>query len=89
MRAHRIVSNPFWALVVVAATLFCITVLALLMLGHGDAAAPVNRILSRYGSPLVICEVVVILLAALAALAFDRRQTLRTRSDHQTPPSED
>lgn len=70
-------TNPFWGLVIVAGTAFCVTILAYLASGFGSPAAPMNRFFTRYGFLLVCIETGVIVAAGIAALAVDRRQTLR------------
>lgn len=77
--------NPFFRLVVLATVAFVVTILALVAAMLGDPAAPVNRLLDRYGGVLLAGEVVTIGLAGLLALVLDRWQTVQARQ----PPSAD
>jgi hypothetical protein len=83
--------NPFFQLTAAAATLFVITVLALVASMFGDPDAPQTAFLNERGGTLIAVEVVAILTLGLSALIVDRRRTLRQtlEAPPSTPPVED
>ena len=77
MNTNRRRANPFWGLVVLAATAFCVTILAYLASGLGNPATPLNQFFTRHGFRLVCGEAAFIVVTGMLALGVDRRHTLR------------
>ena len=69
----------------VAAGVFGVTILALIAVVIGDSQSPGARWLNRHAGSIFAVEVAAILVLGFAAMAQDRRQTLREQSD-VTPP---
>lgn len=69
---------------------FVVTIFALIATIFGDTRSPVARWLNRNVGALLAVEVAAILVIGFAAMAQDRRQTLRERneSDETKPNSE-
>ena len=91
--SNRPARNPFFLLTAILAAIFVVTNLAFVASMLGDPLAPLAQLLDRYGTMLVVIEVVAILIAGLLALTIDRAQTLRAqrselppRNEPRTPP---
>ncbi len=67
---------------------FVVTILALIAVVIGDSQSPGARWLNRNCGSLFAVEVGAILVLGYAAMAQDRKQTLRERGDSD-PPSPD
>lgn len=68
-------------LVVPAASIFAITVLALIAIIFSDPRAPVAQFLDRHGNTLLLAEFVVVISLSLLAMTMDRIQTLRAQNN--------
>ena len=84
--------NPFFPLVALSSTAFAITVLALIVGAVlADPAAPLNRLLDRYGGRILAVEFATIFVTGLLALVLDRRQSAPATPDarpHSLPEGE-
>jgi hypothetical protein len=60
-----------------ATALFVLTVLVMIATVFGDAEAPFNAWLNRYGTLLLTGEVALVALTAGAAIAWDQRASRR------------
>ena len=69
--------NIFFRYVIIASSIFVITILALLASVLGDGQAPGYRWLNRHGTTLIVFEVIAIGVTGLLALVIDRRRILR------------
>ena len=78
-------SRILFHLTAAIATAFVITILAMISMTLGDAAAPINPWFDRHGGTLMLLEVAGIVVFGLAAMTADRRETLRTRARHDSP----
>jgi hypothetical protein len=67
--------NPFFALTAAFAALFVVTILILVATVFGDPAAPMARLIDRYGGGLLAVEVIGLLVCGFVAMAVDRRQS--------------
>ncbi len=74
--------NPFFPLVVFSATVFVVTILAMVAVIFSDPAAPLAKFLNAHAGRLIAAEVAVTLVVGLLALIVDR---LQTRRGSQTP----
>jgi methylated-DNA-[protein]-cysteine S-methyltransferase len=72
-------SRILFTLTAVAATLFVITILAMIAMLLGDPVAPVNEWFNRHGGTVFIVEVCAIGALGLSAMIVDRRETLRSQ----------
>ena len=73
----------------VAAGVFGVTILALIAVVIGDSQSPGARWLNRHAGSIFAVEVAAILVLGFAAMAQDRRQTLREKRDAEPPTSPD
>ena len=73
----------------VAAGVFGVTILALIAVVIGDSQSPGARWLNRNAGAIFAVEVAAILVLGFAAMAQDRRQTLRENRDAESPPTQD
>lgn len=73
----------------VAAGVFGVTILALIAVVIGDSQSPGARWLNRHAGSIFAVEVAAILVLGFAAMAQDRRQTLRENRDAESPPTQD
>ena len=58
--------------------LFVVTIFALIAILFGDPAAPIAKLLDRYGMRLIVGEMCAILLAGTSAMTVDRWQARTT-----------
>ncbi|MBI5757666.1 MAG: hypothetical protein HZA46_04020 [Planctomycetales bacterium] len=86
--SNRPARNPFFLLTAILAAIFVVTNLALVASMLGDPLAPLTQLLERFGTMLVVIEVVAILIAGLLALTIDRTQTLRAQRSELPPRNE-
>ena len=80
--------NPaslLFRLTALVAGVFGVTILALIAVVIGNSQSPGARWLNRNAGAIFAVEVAAILVLGFAAMAQDRRQTLREQSD-VTPP---
>lgn len=89
MRHRPKPASLLFRLTAVAAGLFVVTILALIAIVIGNSQTPGARWLNRHAGSLFAVEVVAILGLGFAAMAQDRRQTLRDRERDETPKSSD
>ncbi|GDY08959.1 MAG: hypothetical protein DWI21_06405 [Planctomycetota bacterium] len=86
-------ASLLFRLTAVAAGLFVVTILALIAIVISNSHSPGAVWLNRNASPLFAVEVAAILGLGFAAMAQDRKQTLREQKDAEpsptTPPSQD
>ena len=75
-------------LVVPATAVFVVTVLSLIAVLFSDPRAPLARLLDRHGNQLLLAELVVVLLLAFVAMAFDRWRSLQAAKDILPPVEE-
>lgn len=75
-------------LVVPAASIFAITVLALIAIIFSDPRAPVAQFLDRHGNTLLLAEFVLVISLSLLAMTMDRIQTLQARRNSPDPSSQ-
>src|SRR5690606_2153926 len=86
--------NPFFPMVLCSATIFILTILAMVAVIFSDPRAPVAKFLDAHAGRLIVAEVIVTLFVGLCALVVDRLQTRRRksaaepRSNSQTPAAE-
>lgn len=81
--------NPFWMLLIVAASGFCISVVAYVAAGFGDRTHPLNQFFNQHGGATTTGFAVATMLLGGLALTVDRRQTLRALrdgTDERRPP---
>ncbi len=64
-------------LTAIAAAVFIVTILALVSLIFGDTRSPAAMWLDRNAASLIAVEVIAVLALGFAAMADDRRRTLR------------
>lgn len=69
--------NVFFRLLIPVATLFVITVLAMVATMFGDRRAPVVAFLDEYGGTLIAVEAAATVLLGILAMTVDRLRTLR------------
>ncbi len=74
--------NPFFPMVLFSATVFVLTILAMVAVIFSDPNAPVAKFFNANAGRLIAAEVVVTLVVGLLALIMDR---LQTRRGSQTP----
>ena len=81
--------NPFFPMVLFSASLFVLTILAMVAVIFSDPNAPAAKFLNAHASRLIAAEVIVTLVLGLLALVVDRRQTLRRKSqtEHRSDSS--
>lgn len=87
MRHRPKPASLLFRLTAVAAGLFVVTILALIAVVIGNSPSPGARWLDRNAIPVFAVEVAAILGLGFAAMAQDRRQTLRERRDSDTHTS--
>ena len=87
MRHRPQPASLLFRLSAVAAGIFGVTILALIAVVIGDSQSPGARWLNRHASIIFAVEVTAILVLGFAAMAQDRRQTLRERKDSVPPES--
>lgn len=83
-RPHKPASLLF-RLTAVAAGVFVVTILALIAIVIGNSQSPGARWLNRNAGSVFAVEVAVILVLGFAAMAQDRKQTLRERNSADQP----
>jgi hypothetical protein len=82
----RVPNNVLFTLLIPTVFIFCGTVLAYLMAGFGNPAAPINRLIDRYAFTALLVEAAVVLVIGVLAMTVDRRRTLaRSRPDSTDP----
>ena len=93
MRSPPKPASLLFRLTAVAAGVFVVTILALIAILIGNSQSPGARWLDRNAISLFAVEVAAILGLGFAAMAQDRKQTLREQSEADAsptaPPSED
>lgn len=65
--------NIFFRLAAGLVALFVVTIFALIATMFGDPAAPVAKLLDRYGMQLIVGEMFAILIVGTLAMTIDRR----------------
>jgi hypothetical protein len=80
-------SRILFQLTALAATVFIITILALVATLIGDPAAPINDWFNRNGTTLLIVEVVSIIVFGLAAMTADRQESKHAKPAAEPPKS--
>ena len=65
--------NLFFRLAAGLVALFVVTIFALIATMLGDPAAPVARLLDKYGMQLIVGEMFAILIVGTLAMTIDRR----------------
>lgn len=81
--------NVLFRGVIVATVLFVVTLLAIIATLFGDPAAaksPAEAFLNAYGWRLCGLEVAAIVVLGIAAMAVDRRQSVRYQAGGETAP---
>lgn len=78
-------ASLLFRLTAVAGIGFVVTILALIAVVIGDSQSPGARWLNRNSGSLFAVEVAAIFVLGYAAMAQDRKQTLRERRDSDTP----
>lgn len=82
--SNRGKQNPFFAMVLCSASIFILTILAMVAALFGDPRAPVAKFLNAHAGRLIGAEVVVTLVVGLCALVVDRLQSRRRMTaEHQ------
>ena len=89
MRHRPQPASLLFRLTAVAAGLFGVTILALIVIVISNTQSPGARWLNRHAGLVFAIEVAAILGIGFAAMAQDRRQTLREQRDAEPPPSQD
>ena len=89
MRHRPQPASLLFRLTAVAAGLFGVTILALIVIVISNTQSPGARWLNRHAGLVFAIEVAAILGIGFAAMAQDRRQTLREQRDAESPPSQD
>ncbi len=79
-------TSLLFRLTAIAGIVFVVTILALIAIVIGNSQSPGARWLNRNAGSLFAVEVAAILVLGYAAMAQDRKQTLRQR-DEVEPPS--
>jgi len=74
---ESLLTNPFWAVVVLSGGGFAITCLMSVAATMGDPRGPMNQLVTAYGTTAVTIEAATLILAGLLAMTVDRVQTLR------------
>jgi hypothetical protein len=77
--------NPFFAMVLFSASIFILTILAMVAVIFSDPRAPVARFFEAHAGRLIVAEVAVTLALGFLALAVDRLQSRRGISSTQEP----
>jgi hypothetical protein len=72
--------NPFFPMVLFSASVFILTILAMVAVIFSDPRAPVARFFDAHAGRLIIAEVIVTLIVGFLALVVDRHQNRRDRS---------
>jgi len=80
-------SRVLFQLTAFSATVFVITILAMVAMLLGDPDAPVQRWFNAHGGTVMAIEVVATVLLGLAAMTADRRETLHAMKSVAPPPS--
>ncbi|MES2790261.1 MAG: hypothetical protein V4719_11670 [Planctomycetota bacterium] len=75
--------NLFFRMAAGLVLLFVITIFALIAILFGDPAAPIAKLLDRYGMQLIIVEMCAILITGALAMTVDRWQVLRASQPTQ------
>lgn len=75
--SNRRKSNPFFAMVLCSASIFVLTILAMVAALLGDPRAPMAKFLDAHAGRLIAAEVIVTLVVGLFALVVDRWQNRR------------
>ena len=81
MTAGKKPFNPFWVLLSVSATLFCISALAWIAAGFSQTTSPLTQFMNARGATLIIAEAAVTIVLGLFALIVDSRQSRRDKSN--------
>ena len=74
-------TSLLFRLTAIAGIVFVVTILALIAIVIGNSQSPGARWLNRHAGSLFAVEVAAILVIGFAAMAQDRRQTLRERDE--------
>lgn len=85
MRHQPKPASLLFRLTAVAAVVFVVTVLALIAIVIGNSHSPGAVWLNRNAGSLFAVEVAAILGLGFAAMAQDRKQTLRNQNDSEQP----
>lgn len=85
MRHRPKPASLLFRLTAVAAGLFVVTILALIAVVISSSQSPGARWLNRHAGSVFAVEVAAILVLGFAAMAQDRRQTLRERKEDVPP----
>lgn len=75
-------ANPYFRLVAIAGGLFAFTALCMFATALGHPDAPPNHFFNRYGTGLIVIEILALVVLAVLAMAVDGRQT---REERQQP----
>lgn len=89
MRHRPQPASLLFRLTAVAAGAFAVTILALIAIVIGNSQSPGARWLNRHAGSVFAVEVGAILGLGFAAMAQDRRQTLREQQDSVPPESKE
>lgn len=87
MRHQPKPASLLFRLTAVAAGLFVVTILALIAIVIGNSQSPGAVWLNRHAGSLFAVEVFAILGLGFAAMAQDRKQTLRDQNNADPPPT--
>ena len=87
MRHQPKPASLLFRLTAVAAGLFVVTILALIAIVIGNSQSPGAVWLNRHAGSLFAVEVFAILGLGFAAMALDRKQTLRDQNNAAPPPT--
>lgn len=87
MRHQPKPASLLFRLTAVAAGLFVVTILALIAIVIGNSQSPGAVWLNRHAGSLFAVEVFAILGLGFAAMALDRKQTLRDQNNADPPPT--
>ena len=87
MRHQPKPASLLFRLTAVAAGLFVVTILSLIAIVIGNSQSPGAVWLNRHAGSLFAVEVFAILGLGFAAMAMDRKQTLRDQNNADPPPT--
>jgi hypothetical protein len=73
--------HPLFKLATLSATIFIVTILAMVATVFGDQQAPVAKMLNKYSGTLIVVEVIVTLFVVFAAMSADGRRTRRLQQE--------
>ena len=72
-------ARNLFRLTALVATVFVITILAMVAMLLGDPFSPANVWFNQHGATLLMLEVVAIVMLGVAAMTADRRESLRSQ----------